>query len=566
MIQTDKPAVDAPVDPPVDAQVPMAETEAEAEASTPPALVLAAEATACVPLSDTARATLQRLLEHMQSQQDFPVLSARMQAIQRLDPAAAEPLQRVAEHILRDFGLTQKLLRLVNSAFFRREEQSVSTIPRAVALVGLGAIRNLAVSLVLVEHMKDRDHAQRLARGFAQALMAGQLAHDLARNRQEADEAFLAAVMQNLGTLVAEYYFPVETQEVRLRAAKVEAAQGRRRFDTQLLDQAAEQVLGLSFDTLGAAVADYWAMQPEVLQAMRHPAGASPPRRLGNGPDRLRWLATVGNEAAAALMALDPKRLQEALAQVTQRHGRALDLDTTTLGHAVEDAWTALVEMARNLGLQLPPRPRSSPPPAVTTRPPAAVTARPPATAAVDAAATARPQPRSAIPLLSAGVQNITLALASDTVPVRQIMQLVLDTMYRALECRRVVVCLRDPDGSRLTGRLGLGAGRIAGAEAQNVQVMLRPPPGQAPDALARAALAGEDLWVAPFDAGRGSWPGWLAQESPGALFALPLRLRGQLLALIYAEHDQTAGWDDAERALLCMLRSQAQLALRPAG
>ena len=60
-------------------------------------------------------------------------------------------------------ALTQKLLRLVNTVGFRHAGGgTISTVSRAVALIGFAGIRNLALSLVLLERMENKGRAQRL--------------------------------------------------------------------------------------------------------------------------------------------------------------------------------------------------------------------------------------------------------------------------------------------------------------------------------------------------------------------------------------------------------------------
>lgn len=63
-----------------------------------------------------------------------------------------ESINSVTNEILKDVALTNKLLRIVNSAHFSRGS-SISTVSRAVSLVGFNGIRNMALSLVLLEHM-----------------------------------------------------------------------------------------------------------------------------------------------------------------------------------------------------------------------------------------------------------------------------------------------------------------------------------------------------------------------------------------------------------------------------
>ena len=57
--------------------------------------------------------------------------------------------------------------------------------------------------------------------GALRALLAGEMAHELAGNARDAEEAFLGAMFYNLGPLLAEYYFPDEAETVREEIARV---------------------------------------------------------------------------------------------------------------------------------------------------------------------------------------------------------------------------------------------------------------------------------------------------------------------------------------------------------
>ena len=70
-----------------------------------------------------------------------------------------------ADEILKDVALTNKLLRLVNTAHFTHGGGGgISTVSRAVALVGFAGIRNMALSLVLLEHMQRQGAQARSCR------------------------------------------------------------------------------------------------------------------------------------------------------------------------------------------------------------------------------------------------------------------------------------------------------------------------------------------------------------------------------------------------------------------
>ena len=114
-----------------------------------------------VSASTTAgNATLDFLLRRMRHKSDFPALSDSVARIQRVASSEDDSISDLTREILKDVALTHKLLRLVNSVLFAHASQgSVSTVSRAVSLVGFNAVRNMALGLVLLEHMQDRQHA-----------------------------------------------------------------------------------------------------------------------------------------------------------------------------------------------------------------------------------------------------------------------------------------------------------------------------------------------------------------------------------------------------------------------
>ena len=58
--------------------------------------------------------------------------------------------------ILRDYALTNKLLKLVNSAYYGFASGNVSTVTRAVVLLGYEHVRMATMRLTLFEHFKSK--------------------------------------------------------------------------------------------------------------------------------------------------------------------------------------------------------------------------------------------------------------------------------------------------------------------------------------------------------------------------------------------------------------------------
>ena len=107
----------------------------------------------------------------------FGPVSDSVGRIQAISVSESESLGALANEILKDVALTNKLLRIVNTAHYRTAGGgTISTVSRAISLIGFAGIRNLALSLMLVERMEDKQHAQQLKEEFMRALMAGMLA------------------------------------------------------------------------------------------------------------------------------------------------------------------------------------------------------------------------------------------------------------------------------------------------------------------------------------------------------------------------------------------------------
>ncbi|MEO8057123.1 MAG: HDOD domain-containing protein, partial [Burkholderiales bacterium] len=298
-------------------------------------------------------ATLDFLLRRMRHKSDFPALSDSVARIQRVANSENQSIGSLASEILKDVALTNKLLRLVNTAHFSNAGGSVNTVSRAVALVGFAGIRNLATSLVLVEHMQDKAHANQLKEEFLRALMAGMLASELGGVARESEEAFIGAMFQNLGRLLTEYYFAEEARQVRGIVAGAGAA---RSGATASEDAASTSVLGLSFEALGLGVAKVWGLPDTLQRCMRQPHGEPPTREPQDAGERLRWLTFAANQIADTVLRAEPEQAKGRIADVAKRYARTLGVPAARIEAATEAAQKRLAEMARAMNLQVGPQ------------------------------------------------------------------------------------------------------------------------------------------------------------------------------------------------------------------
>ncbi len=556
--------------------------------------------------------TLDYLLRRMRFKSDFPALSSSVSRVQALAQSDTDSMQALCDEVLRDVALTQKILRVVNTAHFRRAgTDPISTISRAVALIGAGGVRNMALSLMLLEHMHDKAHVQQLRTEFLRTVMAGTLASELSGSSKEAEQAYLGAMFRNLGRLLVAFYLPEDAEQIR--------ALCRPSADkpTPMAEpQAALQVLGVSFDQLADKVGEMWGLPNDLRTCMVTPRGDVPRRSLKGRPDHQWWLASMCSAATEALMHTEPTHLGDALTRLQAQYASALDLHGSELQDAAGRARQRMTELTAALNFAVPNQPEAErlidpyyiDAPHGATAEGAGPSASDgaavvpnlpdlPGTATADgfaspayertqvsaydgslslpeqSAAVAQPMPlpdQNVANVLTNGIQDLTNTLL-ESFKLNDVLHMILETMYRAMQCQRVVFCLRDPRSNQLVGRMGIGEDIDVVKAAFKVPLTMVA--GQVPDLFSVVCLKQADLLVDDASVGgvAGKLPRWFTQHvgAPSfLLLPLVLKRKGQpelVLGLIYADHAQARGFQvrDRELSLLRTLRNQAVMAFK---
>ncbi|MBT9506908.1 serine/threonine protein kinase [Rhodoferax sp.] len=518
--------------------------------------------------ASNGNSTLDFLLRRMRHKSDFPAMSDSVVRIQGMATSETESVGSVTNEILKDVALTNKLLRLVNSAHYSRGS-SISTVSRAVSLVGFNGIRNMALSLVLLEHMQDKAHANVLKEEFLRSLMAGSIGSELCPVVRESEEAFIGSMFQNLGRLLAEYYFPEEARTVRGLTASARQPVSEA--------TASAGVLGLSYQALGMGVAKAWGLPEGIQRCMKKPDGAPPARAPEETSERLRWIAAAANEIADILLHADPKDVTARVAQVAKNYAKTMGVSVAAVQLATTAARTKLIELAKAMDLKVSPGSAASkllndpdedqtgvrgnqgqdPPDTLVPHELHATQTAPP-----EAGAVTPRDVKHVAEILAAGIQDITNAMVEDF-KLTDVLRMILETMFRAMEFQRIIFCMRDPKIEALTGRFGLGEGveRVV----KSFSVTLK---GSTPDLFTAVCTKGADTMISDATEPRiaDRLPVWYRKSINAPTFLLlPLIIKGKPFGLIYADKGEKGGLilDEKELALLRTLRNQAVMAFK---
>ena len=512
--------------------------------------------------------TLEFLLRRMRHKSDFPAMSDSVIRIQGMATSETESVNSVTNEILKDVALTNKLLRLVNTVNFSRGG-SISTVSRAVSLVGFNGIRNMALSLVLLEHMQDKVHASLLKEEFLRSLMAASIAGELCPGLRENEEAFIGAMFHNLGRLLANFYFPEEARTVR---GLVEST---RQPVTEAT--ASANVLGLSFEALGVGVAKVWGLPESIQRCMQKPLGDPPARVPTEASERLRWTVLAANDMADILLHTEPKAVDARLMQVAKSYAQTLGVSSGNVQQATNVARKKLIEMAAAMDIYVLPGSAAAKLLNLSENDgagPRLKEAAPDMLAPLELHATlsmpAQQAGEVAAPLdglrvaqtLAAGIQDITNAMVED-VKLSDLLRMILETMFRAMAFQRIIFCMRDPKSDALTGRFGLGKDVESLVKIFNVTLK-----ESSPDLFTAVCLKGSDAMISDASEAHitGRLPDWYRKVINAPTFLLlPVNIKGRPIGLIYADKAAKGGLvlDEKELALLQTLRNQAVMAFR---
>ena len=514
-----------------------------------------------------ANSTLEFLLRRMRHKSDFPALSDSVVRIQSMATSETESVNSVTNEILKDVALTNKLLRLVNSAHYARGG-NISTVSRAVSLVGFNGIRNMALSLVLLEHMQDKAHAAQLKEEFLRSLMAGSIAGELCPVLRESEEAFIGSMFQNLGRLLVQFYFSEEATQVR------GLLQSQREPLTEAV--ASTRVLGLSFEDLGLGIAKAWGLPQGIQRCMRKPVGTPPGSAPADAGERIRWIALASNEIADVLLQSDPKEVDARIALVTRKYAASMGVSFKTVQDATLKARQKLIDLAGAMEIRVAP----GSPASKLLKAPENLTSQSAeqspdtdgnlgrfelqATQAAPLNGVIEPPPKDnrVADTLSAGIQDITNAMVEDF-KLTDVLRMILETMYRAMGFDRIIFCMRDAKTETVTGRFGLGN------DVENfVKSFKIPLKAATPDLFAVVCLKGADTMISDATEARivQRLPEWYRKSLNAPTFLLlPLQIKGAPFGLIYADKIEHGSLelDEKELALLRTLRNQAVMAFK---
>lgn len=463
----------------------------------------------------------ERIIRRMGESGGFPALDHSVAMIVEALELGQEDTTPLVNAVLADVSLTQKVLRLANSAMYAPIGSSVSTVSHAVHVLGFEAVGHLALGVKLIGSMGQISaNSNSAERELAHSLVAGSVAGSVAgkSGAKNGEMGVVCSLLHRLGRLLVSFYLPEEWSRIQ---HAVETGQEEA--------EAAQHELGMNLHEVGIHVARQWRLPAKIVRTMQT-EGAQPEEE---GDDWLLALTHFADQSASLLTAAKNDASSQAMEALAGKFSAALGMHADDLLQAAKAATDEATSEPLLASILVEKK-----------------------------AAPAKPVPVvPADPLarLRVGVRDVRQAI-DEQESALEIQRMVLEVAFTALDLSRAAVLLNNQATQAYQVSVTLASrtpNRLVGFSM----------PAKAGADLAHVALARKvdiyidnprDPKIAPH------FPDWIRVHSLHPFFLLPMTgTDGQPLGLLYGQQQEDVKLSKEELGQLAALRDLLQGRLR---
>ncbi len=372
--------------------------------------------------------------------QEMPIFDQTVRQVISISHDDSAPISALARVVLQDASLTARALKLANSIYYNPLGSEISTITRAIVVLGFNAVRNMCLALTLVDALVTGAAKERLGRELARTIHAATQARALAsaRDDKSPEEIFIATLLSRIGEL-AFWCFSGETGDRLEQLSKQ---------PDMTPEQAQETLLGFRLNQLSRRLIREWRLTELLQEALAHPSQKD---------ERIQTLL-LGQQIAQCAEAQGWR--SEAMNQLTREAAKLtrlpLDETRTQLYQAARAATAIATDLGARFAAVLIPQPNlhsggegERDMPRTLRR------------AALDTSATpTHPLPDSMLQIkILRELESIfeETRLEEGKCDFNGIMELVLEGIYRGVGMDRVLFALITPDKQSVKAKYALG-------------------------------------------------------------------------------------------------------------
>jgi HD-like signal output (HDOD) protein len=176
--------------------------------------------------------------------------------------ASANDIKQV---ISLDPVLTGRVLKLINSAYYSLR-QPVSSLPRAIIMLGINTVKNLALSFAILENFRGNGSSRAFStdefwmHSLGVGVAAKALSTILKSPLAEREEYFVAGLLHDLGKLPMHNQFPETYYQIWEEAQR----------EQRSLHHSERMMLGLDHCAVGNMIAQKWHLGVTLIESLSH--------------------------------------------------------------------------------------------------------------------------------------------------------------------------------------------------------------------------------------------------------------------------------------------------------
>ncbi len=457
----------------------------------------------------------------------------------------------LANVILKDISLTNKLLKVVNSSLYGNLSGKVTTISRAVFLLGAEKVRTAAASLMIMDHLQNKSQADDLKDAALTSFFSAVISRDVAEKMMfhAKEEVFICTLLHNLGKHLVICYFPEEYNEIK----NVIAAKN---IDEQ---SASKIVLGVSYSELGMGISKSWGFPDSITNSM-DVIRDSETKASENETEVFKSIANYANDLCVAATQIDGTGKDEALQAVLTKYKSTISFPANRTMNLLEDAAANIDQYAEMFKIDKAKSPLLQRLTAYREE----KIRRDQSSGSdslLDAANALKAESikqshraEEQVEMLKGCIAEINEMLNS-TSSISDAIYTIMETMYRGFEFNRVIFFMLDPNQNKMAARFGFGENidTILGDLAFNIT--------RSSDIFNIAVMRMKDFIVDTSNIAsvRANLPGWYLKILNAQSFLIyPLIIKGKCIGLLYADKKAAKILNDDQRDYMNILRDKA--------
>lgn len=267
----------------------------------------------------------------------LPSLPAIAAQVLELTSRPDVPIREIADAVQNDQALAGKILKTVNSSYYGLGSPCPS-IDRAMSYLGLNTVKSLVLGFSFLDSFRDVSDDNEGQDGFnltahwRRAIYGAASARAIADSASsvDPDEAFLAALMQDVGMLAMYVSFKQEYSDALEAAEK----------DNERVMECEQNTFGFTHVEVGAALAQKWRLPASIAETARHHHDP------GNAPASHATFVRCGGLASLMASAAANEACERDMELYTQRAKAWFGMNRESAEQALKDAVDGAVELS----------------------------------------------------------------------------------------------------------------------------------------------------------------------------------------------------------------------------